>query len=135
MSSVQEQWLEAIDPEVLLRRRERMALAIGGVVLLLLVLGAAYLFNRPGPPPGNDVLGAAEYAVANSIKPRGTLHFNSLEEAQITQKAPNLYEVRGWVMDLAPTGESQIYIYVATVQRDENRKSDRVRDISVVPEY
>lgn len=131
MSGVEERWQRDLNPEVLLRRRERMALTIGGIVVLVLVAAAAYLFNRPGPPPEGEILRAAQYAVANAVNARGRLHFNAPEETQISKIGDNVFEVRGWVLDVSESGIGRGYLFVVTVVHDSNKKLDYVRNVSV----
>ena len=120
---------------MLLRRRERLALTIGGVLLLAIVGTAAWWFERPAASPTAELARTAEYAVANHLHVRGTLHFNTAEEAQITQKSNTVYEVRGWVSDVGPDGITQSYFYFVTLERDPGHNQDRVVQISVVEQY
>jgi hypothetical protein len=134
MNSVAEEWLEAVDPEVLRRRRERIALILGGVLLFLLAGLLSYSL-RPTKPPKDDVLLAAQYGVRRELEVHGSLHFNSSTDAQVQALSEQEFLVRGWVQDVAPDGRVWLYLYHATVDIDSNRGEYHVHDISVLPQY
>jgi hypothetical protein len=132
MSSAEGQWLEAVDPEILRRRRERIVLLLGAVVVLFLAVTLAY-YNRPRPAPPDEMLHAVQYAIRHTILVRGTLFFNSAVDAQVVHLDDNRFEVRGWVQDVNADGFSWTYLYDAKV---EPRQSDyNVYDVTVVPQF
>jgi hypothetical protein len=129
-----EKWLDAVDPEVLRRRRERIALIVGGIVVLALAAVLAWSL-RPPKMPDNWVLMAAEGAVRREIISRGSLFFSPPGDTQVTSTGQNQFLVRGWVMQVADDGRSWAFLYYGTVDLDANRGVATVHDLSILPEY
>lgn len=129
---MEEQWLEAVDPEVLRRRRGRIALVAGGL-LLFGFLGVLAYWLKPPASFADDVPLAAEYAVAQHLQIHGKLHFNPVSDAQVTRESTGQYLVRGWVKDVASDGRTWSYLYSVTVIDGQSEYT--FRDVTVMEQY
>lgn len=129
---MEEPWLDDVDPEVLRRRRERFVLLLSTILVLALAGVLARALYVPSEPPRDLLLLAAREAVRTAIDVRGTLHFNTPQEFQVTPVEGERYEVRGWATDITPEGLSRSYIFVVTLENDSSRQQFRVADLSVI---
>jgi len=129
---VEKQWLEAVDPEVLQRRRQKIVLVLGGLLLFAVVGGLAYWLS-PRLSSSDDLPLAAQVAVSHQLQARGKLLFNSASEAQVVPQAPGQFLVRGWVRDIAADGRSWNYFYSVTVVVGQSDYT--FRDISVTEQF
>lgn len=134
MNSVEEKWLDGLDPEVLRRRRERVALIAGALLLFAIAGVLAYLLNRSHTST-DDILLAAQYGVRRSMDFQGQLMFNTPQEAQIVPLGDQKYEVRGWVVEIGGNGTARSYFYSLVVDRDPDRRTDSIWDVALVPRY
>ena len=127
----EEDWSPNLDPEVLRRRRGRLAMAAGALVVLALGVLVAYALWEPEPVRGSYILLAAQQAVRNSLTVEGRLRFNSPAEAQIQETAEDTFLVRGWVQDVTPSGRVRAYLYSAVVEPDPRRGTATARDVQM----
>jgi hypothetical protein len=127
-----ERRFEVVDPEVLRRRREWVALILGGLLLLALA-GAVAWRLRPAQGSADDVPLVAEHAVAQQLHSRGVLHFSSPGEVQVAPISAGQFLVRGWVVDVAADGRSWRYFYSVTVMVGSSEYT--ARDVSVMEQY
>jgi hypothetical protein len=132
MNDGEEQWPEDVDPDMLRRRRERVALILGGLLLFSLAGLLAY-WLRPAQTSADEVPLVAEHAVAQQLHARGALHFSPPAEVQVVPVSAGQYLVRGWVMDVAAGGQSWRYLYTVTVIVGSSEYT--VRDVSVMEQY
>jgi hypothetical protein len=132
MSDGEEQWLDDVDPEVLRRRRGRIALILGGL-LLFSAAGVLAYWLRPDQSDAAKVPLAAQYAISRQLNDHGALHFNPPAEAQVVAVSKSEFLVRGWVTDLASDGRKRSYWYSVIVV--EGASDYTFRDISVVEQY
>jgi hypothetical protein len=140
MSDAEERWLEVVDPEVLRRRRERLALLAGALLVFATAIVIAVTLNKADTGSASDVYLAAQGAVASQLAPKGRLDFSSQRETRIecvsgdSASGPQQYLVRGWVHDIAAGGQVAAYLFTAYVDRDPATHTDTVHGISVLPQ-
>jgi len=135
MDNVPQPWLEEVDPQVLRRRRERIVLILGAVVLFgLFGLLARYLYREPSAST-DELLQVAHNAVRARINPNGQLHFSTAAESQVMSVGGERYEVRGWVQDVMESGKGAAYLFTVTLDRDVNRNGYTLVDVSVIEQY
>jgi hypothetical protein len=139
MNESRERWLEAVDPEVLRRRRERLGLIVGGLVVFAIVIAVAFELNKTDSGAVSNVYLAAQGAVSSQMTPKGKLRFSTLNETQVTQIAgdssgPQRFLVRGWVQDVTESGQVETSMFTLVVDRDPVSRTDRVHDMSLVPQ-
>jgi hypothetical protein len=140
MSDGEGQWLETVDPEVLRRRRERVALIAGAVVVFAIAIAIAIALNRSDSGALSSVYMAAQEAISSQLAREGKLRFSSMDETQIVQAEGDpgsdrqRYMVRGWVQDVAHGGEVKSYLFTAWVDRDPAARTDTVHSISLMPQ-
>jgi hypothetical protein len=138
MSDNHERPLETVDPEVLRRRRERLGLIAGGLVVFAIAGAIAFELNKPDSSAASNVYVAAQGAISSQITPKGKLRFIPMNETQITRTGDSggaqRFMVRGWVQDVTDGGQVQTYMFTVLVDRDPVSRTDAVHDISLLPQ-
>jgi hypothetical protein len=132
--TVEERWLDSLDPEVMFRRRMRMGLIAGAILVFAMAGVVAYLLI-PKQRPADQVLIAAQHAVQAQMLVRGTPFFSPPSVTQVTALSANQFQVRGWVQDVTPDGKLWNYLYSATVDYDPMHARYNVYDVAVVEQY